>query len=161
MLGGEWTGLIMGDDEHEGRKVGLGGGYGTLGLGYVVDLSPRVRVYPRLGLGGGGMGLWIESRADAVDFDEVLANPDRHSERADSTRQTVLSRGSALLDLGAGADFLPGGWARGLVIGVRLCYLAAPSGSGWGLYERDARGGPAATFTGPYFRVVLGGGPRW
>src|SRR5688500_16607928 len=49
--GAEWNGLIIGDAAHQGRDVGIGGGYGTLGLGYVVELSPRVRVYPRLGLG--------------------------------------------------------------------------------------------------------------
>lgn len=161
MLGGEWTGLIMGDAVHEGRRVGLGGGYGTLGFGYAVQLSPRVRVYPRLGLGGGGMGLWFEREGEEVGFDEVLENPDRHSARVDSVRTTVLSHGSALVDLGAGAELLPGGWGRGLLIGVRLGYVAAPRTESWGLRESDVGGGPATSLAGPYLRVVVGGGPRW
>ena len=28
MLGGEWHGLILGEEEHQGREVGIGGGYG-------------------------------------------------------------------------------------------------------------------------------------
>lgn len=162
MLGAEWNGLIMGEEEaYEGREVGLGGGYGTLGVGYAVELSPRVRVYPRLGFGGGGMGLWIEREGDAVGFDEVLAEPERHAARADSARATVLSHGSAVVDLGAGAELLPGGWGRGLLVGVRLGWLAAPSTARWGLYERSVSGGPAASVAGPYLRVVVGGGPRW
>ena len=61
MLGAEWHGLIMGEQAHHENEVGLGGGYGTLGIGYMMKVSPRARLYPRIGLGGGGMGLWIEN----------------------------------------------------------------------------------------------------
>ena len=161
MLGAEWHGLIMGDEAHEGRTVGLGGGYGTIGAGYDVELSPRVRIYPRLGIGGGGMGVWMQREGEAVGFDEVLADPDRHAALADSARSAVLSHGGMVVDLGAGAEFLPGGWGRGLLIGLRLGYLAAPSTTSWGLYERPVSGGPAASVSGPYVRLIVGGGPRW
>lgn len=149
MLGGEFHGLIIGEEAHEGGEVGLGGGYATLGAGYVVNLSPRVRVYPRLGLGAGGMALWVDSQ-DSVDFEEVLAGrtpvPDR---------QTVLSRDGAVVDLGAGAEFLPRG-RRGPLIGLRLGYLAGPFTSGWEMYEHTVSGGPAASIAGPYIRMVVG-----
>lgn len=161
MLGGEWNGLIVGERERAGREVGLGGGYGTLGVGYVFTPSPRLRVYPRLGLGGGGMGLWFEREGAPVGFDEVLANPDEHGTLADSTRETVLSHSSFAVDIGGGAEFLPGGWARGLQVGIRAGYLAAPSSDRWWLREREVTGGPRASVAGPYLRVTLGGGPRW
>jgi hypothetical protein len=157
MLGGEWHGLIMGEQPHEGRVVGLGGGYATLGVGYAVELSPRARIYPRLGLGAGGLALWSESAADTVDFDEALADP-----RPVPGRQPVLSRDGLVIDVGAGAELLPGGRGRGPLIGLRLGYLAARFGSGanWQLYERTAKAGPAATIAGPYVRVVVGGAWR-
>mgnify|MGYP006211417949 CR=1 FL=1 len=52
LMGGEWQGLILGTEAHEGRVVGFGGGYATLGIGYVVKLSPRVRVYVAPGCSG-------------------------------------------------------------------------------------------------------------
>lgn len=156
MLGGEWHGLVVGDEPHEGRTVGLGGGYATVGVGYAVDLSPRVRVYPRLGLGAGGLALWFENRADTVGFDEVLANPGPLPGR----RQPVLSHDGVVVDLGAGAEFLPGG--RGPLVGLRLGYLAALFGSDsdWQLYEYTASGGPSGTIAGPYVRAVVGVGRR-
>ena len=150
MLGGEWHGLIMGEQPHEGREVGLGGGYATVGVGYAFELSPRVRVYPRLGLGAGGMGLWIEEEAE-VAFDDVLADP-----QPVPGRQPVLSRAGAVVDLGGGAELLPGGWASGLLLGVRFGYLATPFNTSWLLYDDEASGGPASSIAGPYLRFVVG-----
>lgn len=149
MLGGEFNGLIMGEEEHEGREVGLGGGSLTLGVGYAVNLSPRVRVYPRLGLGVGGIGLWVDRR-DTVDFEEVVAG-----ETSAPDRQNVVSRDGMVVDLGAGAEFLPRG-RLGPLIGVRAGYLKASFGSGWDAYEHTVVGGPEASITGPYVRMTAG-----
>jgi hypothetical protein len=155
MLGGEVHGLVVGEETRQGRVAGLGGGHATLGVGYAVRLSPRARVYPRLGLGVGGLALWIESAADTVRFDDVLADP-----RPDPGRRPVLSRDGAVLDLGVGAELLPGG--RGALIGVRAGYLAARFGpeSRWQLHEGTAVGGPGASISGAYVRVVIGGAWR-
>lgn len=149
MLGGEFNGLIIGEEEHQGREVGLGGGSLTLGVGYAVDLSPRLRVYPRLGLGVGGMGLWID-RQDTVDFEQVLAG-----ETSVPDRENVLSRDGLVVDLGAGAEFLPRG-RGGPLVGVRAGYLNASFDSAWDAYEHTVVGGPQASITGPYARVTVG-----
>jgi len=159
MLGAEWHGIIHGNEEHEGREVGLGGGYGTLALGYAVELSPRARVYPRLGLGGGGMGVWIETPRDAVGFDEVLGDPDSHQDHVvGPDRQTTLSTGGMVVDLGAGGELLSRRGGRGPMIGLRLGYLAMPFRPSWRQFERPVSGGPRATLAGPYVRVVIGTG---
>jgi hypothetical protein len=157
MLGGEWHGLIIGEELQAGRVVGLGGGYATLGVGYAIDLSPRARIYPRLGVGAGGLALWSEGAADTVDFDAGLADP-----RPEPGRQPVLSRDGLVVDLGGGLELLTGGGRRSPLIGVRAGYLVAQFGSrtDWQLYERIARDGPAATIAGPYVRVVVGGAWR-
>lgn len=155
-LGAEWHGLIIGDDTHQGREVGLGAGYGTLGVGYLVDVSPRMRLHPRLGVGGGGMGLWIQSPEAEVGFDEALANPEPAPDR-----DMVLSTGSMVIDLGAGVEFLPGGRGRGPLLGVRFGYIAAPNRSEWQRDNEPTSGeGPSATLAGPYLRFVVGGAWR-
>lgn len=149
MLGGEANGLIIGDEAHDGRHVGLGGGYATLGGGYAVNLSPRARVYPRLGLGVGGMGLWTV-REDTVDFEDVLAGRTPASDR-----ETVLSLDGLVVDLGAGAEFLPRG-PGGPLIGLRAGYLASPFSPDWYTYEQSVTGGPDASIAGPYARLTVG-----
>ena len=153
-VGAEWHGLIVGEKAHEGREVGIGGGYGTLGIGYMVEMSQRVRVYPRLGLGGGGMGVWFESDS-SVGFDDVLVDPRPEELR----REPVLSTGSAVIDLGLGAELLPGGWGRGLMLGIRLGYLAAFD-TDWQFHDRQVIGGPDANLGGPYIRATIGVGWR-
>jgi hypothetical protein len=153
MLGFEGNGLIVGDAQHAGRKVGVGGGYATLGVGYQFDISPRTRFYPRFGVGGGGLAVWIES-ADSVRFDDVLRDP----RRAPMLREPVLSRDGFVFDFGGGLEFLAKRGGGGALIGLRVGYLAAAFDSSWDLvYEGKASGGPDASIAGPYLRVVIGG----
>jgi hypothetical protein len=154
MLGLEANGLVMGERPHEGGEVSLGGGYATLGVGYVVNLSPQARVYPRVGIGVGGLGLSIDTE-DPVDFDDVLANP-----RPVAGRQPSLSRSGMVFDIGAGLELLRASGDFGPIVGLRLGYLAAPFHSSWRRYEREAIGGPDASIAGPYVRVILGGAWR-
>jgi hypothetical protein len=149
MLSGEFNGLIIGEEEHGGGDVGLGGGYVTLGVGYAVNLSPRARIYPRLGVGVGGMGLWV-NQEDTVAFEDVLSG-----RTPIPLREPVLSRDGVVFDLGAGAEILPGG-RRGPLIGVRAGYLAAPFSSDWDAYELTATGGPDSSISGPYARLTVG-----
>ena len=155
MLGGEWNGVVLGEEEHAGGEVGIGGGSGTLGVGYALKVSPRMRVYPRLGVGGGGIGLWIESDEEPVDFEQALTEP-----RPAPGRESVLSRGSVVVDFGGGVELRPGGAGRGPVIGIRFGYLAAPSSGPWqideGLADLPVTGGPEASLAGPYVRVIVG-----
>jgi hypothetical protein len=80
---------------------------------------------------------------------------------ADSTREPVLGRAGGVVDIGGGAEFLPGGWGRGLLIGLRAGYLLAPPNARWDFYDRLVTGGPSASIGGPYLRITIGGGPRW
>jgi hypothetical protein len=162
-LGAEWHGIVFDGTTHDGREVGQGGGYGTVGVGRVVELSPRIRVYPRLGLGGGGMGLWIEDpEVPPVAFDDVLRDPARYRDPLGSrARTTVISYASAVMDFGAGAELLSRLSGRGPMIGLRVGYLAVPSSTrNWQLYDRRISDGPAASIAGPYIRLLLGTGRR-
>jgi hypothetical protein len=161
LVGFEGHGFIVGDEEHQGRTVGLSGGYATLGVGYVFTVSPRVRLYPRIGIGAAGIALEMESDAGPVDFDDVLTG----GVSAPLGRDPVLSRDGVALDIGAGIELLRSSRSIGPLIGLRVGYLAAPFDSSWDYYERasyvrEATEGPDATPSGPYIRIVIGGSWR-
>jgi hypothetical protein len=155
LLGAEITGVNVGEEPHNGRDVWLGGGSGTLSFGYVKDLTCRLRIYPRIGVGAGGLSMVIESPSDTLQFDDVLNSPP-----ATPSREPVLSRDGGVLDLGVGLEFLSRGSGKGALIGLRAGYLATSFGSknDWQFYQRTASNGPAASIAGFYARAVIGGG---
>jgi hypothetical protein len=155
MLGFEGHGFAVGQEEHDGNDVGVSGGFATLAIGYAVELSPHTRVYPRIGIGAGGLALEIEDEDDAVDFDEVLANPTP----VPLDRDPLLSRDGMVIDVGGGAELLSGR-RSGLLLGVRFGYLLAPWNSDWDSYERDVIDAPEASIAGPYIRLTVGGAWR-
>ena len=152
MLGAELTGIVFDEKPHNGREVGVGGGSGTLTVVFMKDVSSRLRIYPRLGLGAGGLTLWVES-ADTVTFDSVLADP-----QPVPGRQRLLSRDGGVIDLGFGAEIVPKD-RGGAVIGLRAGYLMSSFGSSsdWWLQNGTATGGPEASISGVYLRMTLGG----
>lgn len=149
IIGGEGYGLIGPSRTTGGRTITAGGGYGVLTLGYQFRPTPRWRVHPLLGLGGGGVNLNIGSTG-ADDFGDVLQNPNRSA---------TVTRGTLLVSLGAGAEyrFLGDGAEEGLQVGVRTGYLWAPSSADWELGDDALDGGPEATLGGPYLRLHVGG----
>lgn len=149
LLGFEAQGFIIGEGTHADREVGLGAGYATLGIGYVVNVSPRARVYPRFGFGAGGIALWTEQE-NRLDFEDVL-----EERTALPDRDTNLSRDGMVLDFGAGAEFVPRR-SRGLLIGLRAGYLTGPFTSTWETYGHAVSGGPEASINGPYLRALIG-----
>jgi hypothetical protein len=159
MLGGEWNGLIKDSQEYQGREMYLGGGYGTLGVGWAIDVSRRVRVYPRVGIGVGGFGLTFETAEDTVDFDDTLADPDAEADRSRGF-QPSFTKEHGVMDVGAGAELLRARSGRGTLVGLRIGYLFAPSDTEWEFNRRAVTGGPEASVAGPYIRVILGAGAR-
>ncbi len=150
MLGGEGYGLFTGEKAYQGRSVSLGGGYGFFNVGYLHRLTPHLRVYPMLGLGGGGLTLQIGS-AEAGSFDEVLQNPNR---------QATLTRGSFLVSLGGGLEYRFGDAEGGFLLGLRAGYLLAPYRSDWHLGDEVLGDGPDASLAGPFVRLTIGGGGK-
>jgi hypothetical protein len=156
MLGAEFNGLIMGEEDVGGREIGFGGGYATLGAGYQLNISRRIRAYPRIGIGGGGFGLWFDNDPDSVAFNDVLTDP----QPVPATREIVMNRNGGVIDLGAGIEFLRTRRGSGALVGLRFGYLVAPFNSSWNQYSRTVTGGPDASISGLYIRGVLGGAWR-
>ena len=152
MLGAEITGLAFKETAQNGREYGLGGGYATLGVGYAKQLSPRVRIFPRVGLGAGGITLWVQE-ADTATFDFILANP-----QPVPARERLLSRDGGVIDVGGGLELLSRrdhGWLFGLRAGVILSSFG--DDTNWWTQNGTATNGPPASITGAYLRFILGG----
>lgn len=155
IIGGEGHGLIGRETTSGSYKTSIGAGYGFFNFGYIVYSSKRLSVYPLLGLGGGGMSLEIIER-EPISFDEVLDNPKRSAE---------LSICGFLLNLALGIDYLLklGGDEKGeggLVFGLRIGYTLTPIKGSWEMDGIDISGGPEIGITGPYIRLMIGGGGR-
>jgi hypothetical protein len=151
LLGGEGHGLITADRGLSGRNVSVGGGYGLFTLGYLFRPNPSTRVFPQLGLGGGGLRLEIGSAGDASEFDDVLNNPNRRA---------TVGRASLLVRLGAGLEyeFSEPDEDGGFRLGLRAGYMLSPLNSDWQLDETTLSGGPDATMQGPFIHLTIGGG---
>ena len=128
-------------------------------LGYLAFAQDGLHVYPLIGVGGGGGRLTFDNTADRS-FDDLAANP-----RVGATALT----GGFLMQVALGVDKLfvlgtrdEGGRRRegGVVVGVRAGYVFGPGQSNWGIGGTDVTGGPDLELTGPYVRVVIGGGGR-
>jgi hypothetical protein len=156
VIGGQGHGYLG-----EGRDVALGGqnfrsevsaGMGFVDLGWVLWSSNGWALTPLVGLGGGGLTLQIDALS-APTFGEVLAQPGHRSK---------LSTGGFLIDLGASFDFLlrrdDGERRSGPLFGLRAGWVLSPIEGGWELEGRDIAGGPDLGVSGPYVRILLGGG---
>lgn len=139
------------------RAVGAASGF--VDVGYIVVRRADVEVYPLVGIGGGGMQLKLTDRSPSQ-FDEVLADP----------RQSAsLTVGGFLMQAAVGIERFvvlrrseAGGRISegGLTFGLRAGYVFGPLQGDWKLQGATAAGGPDMGITGPYVRVVIGGGGR-
>jgi hypothetical protein len=163
LIGGEGQGLIgrtkdaVASGQH--LEASLNAGYGFFNLGYLVAKQGERHAYPFVGIGGGGVQLTITERATPT-FDEVLADPGRDAR---------LVSAAFLIQLGFGVDQLfvlrtrdvdEARYEGGLVLGLRVGYVFTPTHSDWRLSSARMAGGPDFGMTGPYLRLVVGGGGR-
>jgi hypothetical protein len=144
IFGGEGHGLTTATRISDGREVRIGGGYGLVTVGYMLQPAPQLRVYPQIGLGLGGVSLSITTE-DAEQFDDILDQPRRSSE---------ITQGNLLASVQGGAEYRFGGF----MIGLQAGYLIAPVITDWSLGDTQLEGGPDATFSGPFVRLLIGGG---
>ncbi|MBC7188423.1 MAG: hypothetical protein H5U38_15465 [Calditrichaeota bacterium] len=136
-------------------KASLAAGIGFFDIGYLLTPRGNLKVYPMLGIGGGGLELAIEEK-QPPSFEQILAHPNR------STR---LSAGLFLVNFALGVDYFvltrqDEEGIGGLVFGVELGYTYTPFAGGWQAEEIDISGGPDASLTGPYLRLKIGGGGK-
>lgn len=154
IIGGEGHSLLGEEATSGNYNSSLYIVYGFFDLGYVVYSIKDLRVYPLLGLGGGGMNLKIAEKLTSLSLDDVLDNPKRRAE---------LSTGGFLINLALGIDYLltlskDEKGRGGLLLGLRAGYTLSPFKSGWVMDDIEISGAPEIGITGPYIRLMIGGG---
>lgn len=155
IVGGEGAGLSSGESSRGSYRVGLSGGYGFFNVGVLAYRHRELRIYPMLGLGGGGLDLTItETRGGS--FNDILRAPGR---------STSVSTGEFLMQGALGVDWLlnfSGDPLRGggILLGLRFGYVVNPLGNmmSWDSDGAPIVNAPADIFHGPYVRLVIGGG---
>jgi hypothetical protein len=154
IVGGQGGGLGSSAQSDAGWRTWAGGGYGLLDLGYVVaDVGP-VMVYPRVGLGGGGVS-WKVAPKTAPSFQEVLDAP---------ARATDIGSGGPMVQLALAADwfidFDPDPLERGgILVGVRGGYTMGFPVGDWSADGAHVKGGPdVGVPQGAFINVAIGGG---
>ncbi|MBN1349421.1 hypothetical protein JXJ21_08430 [candidate division KSB1 bacterium] len=154
IIGGEGHTLLGEDNNGSTYKTSITAGYGFFDLGYVAYSVKDLRIYPLLGIGGGGINLKIAENITSLSFDEVLDNPKRTSE---------LSTGGFLLNFALGVDYLLAFGENekgrgGLLFGIRAGYTLAAFKGSWMMDDVEISGVPEMGITGPYIRFLFGGG---
>lgn len=154
ILGGEGHGMGVGEISEGDYTSSLSVGYGFFDIGYAVYSTDAFYVYPLIGIGGGGMSVRIVERGTSPSFNDVLENPKRGVE---------ISTGGFLLNLSLGTDYVfameKGKNGRGgFSIGLRIGYVFTPIKGDWSMDETKLSGSPETAITGPYVRLLLGGG---
>ncbi len=143
---GRWvfggSGGGAGGRNREGDDItSFGFGYGSSDIGFIMARTGWFRLFPFVGVGGGGIGAMAYPDEEA----DGSANPD-------SVDSFSVSSWGALFNIGIGLDFTPSIGIRGLrpVFGLRIGYSYAPMQN----VPDDTT--PAFLMSGPFIRGVVG-----
>jgi hypothetical protein len=155
IIGGEGHGVMGNSGLNQTYRVTYGSGYGLFNMGYVVYSNPVLLLYPMLGIGGGGQSVTIIDRSSLpVNFSDILEDP-KH--------QSVLTKGSFLIDLSLTSNLFVfghtgGNASGGFLVGLRAGYLLELNNDRWYIDDQELVGGPNSGMSGPYIRLIIGGG---
>jgi hypothetical protein len=152
LVGGTGQTIIGRSEATTAYTTKLSGGYGLFELGFALVTAPHTRVF-LLGGGGAGRVTTTTQSSGGVAFGAALANPPRGLE---------LDAHTYLYQAGLGIDQIvtPRRPVPSFSIGLRVGYIGPIGGTSWRTFDGGVGGAPAATFTGPYVRVVIGRGVK-
>ncbi|MCS7213199.1 MAG: hypothetical protein NZ927_03125 [Candidatus Calescibacterium sp.] len=157
IIGGEGRGVITGGTgENQNYKTSFSLGYGYINIGYNIFSTKQINLYPTVGIGGGAISVSIEEKK------RIPSSIDEAVKLENLPRKTELSRGSLVLNIAIGGDYLLGKTdekgAAGFITGFRIGYILPVVNSRWSIEGTDLNKGPDLNLSGFYFSVVLGGG---
>lgn len=157
IIGGEGRGVIAGGiGENKNYKTSFSLGYGYINVGYNIFSTEKINLYPTVGIGGGAISVSIEEKKRIPSSIDEAVKPENFP------RKTELSRGSLVLNLAIGGDYLLGKTdekgAAGFIAGFRIGYILPVVNSRWSIEGTDLNKGPNLNLSGFYFSIVLGGG---
>jgi len=154
VMGGSGFGIQGDEISTDSFKYKLGGGIGTFDIGYLLLDKEKVKIYPMIGIGGGGFGLRIAQNKN-VSLNEVVNNP---------SREINISKGGFVFDVSVNLNFIPSltyneqdNSYGGFMIGLKAGYLFSMPSSNWEFSGGDVTGGPRFGLNMPYIKLILGG----
>jgi hypothetical protein len=154
IIGGEGHTLLGDASTSDGYKSSINITYAFFDVGYIAYAIKDLRFYPLLGIGAAGMNFNIVQDLESLSLGELLDNPNRGMS---------MSTGGFLLNLSLGIDYLlvfgqDETGRGGIHLGVRAGYTLSPFKSSWMMDDLEIAGAPETGITGPYVRVMFGGG---
>ena len=155
ILGGEGHGLLGATSENTDYKTSHSAGYGFFNLGYVVFQGKSINLYPILGFGGGGMTVSVTDKSKLTNsFDDILQDP---------ARESYITSGGFLLNLSLGSDYFFAAsksdkYTGGFLVGIKAGYILNITSNDWCFNGNQLNNSPNTGLSGPYVRIVIGGG---
>lgn len=154
VIGGSGFGIIGNEINDDSLEINTGGGYGTFDFGYLVIDKPKFKLYPTLGIGGGGYDISIAERKN-ISAPQIREDPGQEIE---------ISNGGFILDFRINTNWIPilnysedkkafGGYKTGLQLG----FLYQVPSTNWSFSGGDVTNGPDFGLQGFYARLVIGG----
>ena len=153
VIGGSGHGMFGDEIRFNQQKAAIGGGMGFFQFGYDFLHKDNLKLYPLVGIGGGGLTMVFSTLGNVSASDVKQGNTDGNY------LQTDISWGSALLDLGIGFDYFPESEGKSSPrLGVRAGYIFAPLPSDFSYGGGPITGASSFSLNGYYFRIIIGGG---
>lgn len=154
VIGGGGFGIIGDKITTDTINYSLGGGIGTFDFGYLVVNKEKLKVYPMIGIGGGGYGLQISSNKN-IAAKNIADNPGH---------EININRGGFILDLSANLNFIPmleynekDNTYGGFMMGLKVGYIYSIPSSDWKFTGGDITGGPKFGMNMAYLKLIIGG----
>ena len=148
IIGGEGFGILGQKKDKENFRCVLSGGYGFFNLGYIIYDVERLRFYPMVGIGGGGLNLKIFEMKGA-DFNDAISNPKKIF---DASFSSLSVKSEVGIEYKIGRRY--GGW----IFGFKIGYVFSPISGDWRMGDEVAlTNGPRVGINGFYFRLNVGG----
>jgi hypothetical protein len=156
LIGGSGTGLLARSvDGADGSKISASGAWGTFDFGYQLLRVNGFLVAPVLSLGGYGMDVTVDSKADAS-FNDALQTHNRGASLTSHGFLGGISLVAKTIVIGRNAHVADArsGWA----LGLRLGGLYGIPYKGWKSDGATINGGPTFGLRGAFAALSIGAG---
>jgi len=154
VVGGGGFGLIGDAINTDSIKASIGGGFGSLDIGYLIINKKKMKLYPMIGLGAGGFGLQILSN-NRFSIGNKIKEPGKEM---NINQNTFISDISLNLDL---IPFIKNDESQnsygGFLTSLRLGYIYSFPKSKWKFSDNEIIYGPKFGMNMIYFKLIIGG----
>ena len=154
VIGGSGFGIVGDVTKNDSVRVSASGGIGTFDFGYLVVNKAKLKVFPLLGIGGGGFGVQM-TKTKNLSASQVSDNP---------SQEININQGGLVADISINMNLIPnmeydeksksyGGFMTGLKVG----YVYSLPRTDWRYSGGEISGGPRFGMNMMYVKLIIGG----